>query len=182
MHSYSSVQPTCTPSTIDEYRLASTFERWDKVGAVMDSGRSRDYEGRLPCGRLWWLNQFFFDPCHLLVPIPFPMPLWTLEKHSEFSTPAPVTPLRSRWYIEREGRGRCRCVGTTRMPVSFVSLICSHLYYVYSFGQVICLLYVTKLSILVRRITASDEATCSPLNLPQISKFIEKERKKKLQD
>lgn len=120
----------------------------------------------------------FFDPCHLLVPIPFPMPLWTLEKHSEFSTPAPVTPLRSRWYIEREGRGRCRCVGTTRMPVSFVSLICSHLYYVYSFGQVICLLYVTKLSILVRRITASDEATCSPLNLPQISKFIEKERKK----
>ena len=33
--------------------------RWDKVGIVMGLGKSRDYEVRLPSGRVWWRNRRF---------------------------------------------------------------------------------------------------------------------------
>ena len=39
--------------------------RWDKVGVVMGIGRSRDYQVRLPSGRVWWRNRRFLRPVEL---------------------------------------------------------------------------------------------------------------------
>ncbi|XP_076060199.1 uncharacterized protein LOC143036563, partial [Oratosquilla oratoria] len=39
-----------------------TSLRWDKVGVIMGRGRSRDYELRLPSGRLWWRNRRHLRP------------------------------------------------------------------------------------------------------------------------
>ncbi|XP_076036799.1 uncharacterized protein LOC143022463 [Oratosquilla oratoria] len=39
-----------------------TTKRWDKVGTIMDVGRSRDYLIRLPSGRTWWRNRRFLRP------------------------------------------------------------------------------------------------------------------------
>lgn len=36
--------------------------RWDKVGVVMGCGRSRNYEIRLPSGRVWWRNRRHLRP------------------------------------------------------------------------------------------------------------------------
>ncbi|XP_068216422.1 uncharacterized protein [Palaemon carinicauda] len=36
--------------------------RWEKVGVVMGFGKSRDYEVRLPSGRVWWRNRRFLRP------------------------------------------------------------------------------------------------------------------------
>lgn len=37
-------------------------KRWDKLGTVMGVGKSRDYQIRLPSGRVWWRNRRFLRP------------------------------------------------------------------------------------------------------------------------
>lgn len=79
--------------------------RWDKVGVVMGCGRSRDYEIRLPSGRVWWRNRRFLRP----VPPPgddslphIPVdPCLDLEKQSTFSNP-PADPRRSLRLLEKK--------------------------------------------------------------------------------
>ncbi|XP_076032421.1 uncharacterized protein LOC143020148 [Oratosquilla oratoria] len=39
-----------------------TSLRWDKVGVIMGRGRSREYELRLPSGRIWWRNRRHLRP------------------------------------------------------------------------------------------------------------------------
>ena len=39
-----------------------TTRRWDKVGTVMGVGRTRDYQLRMPSGRIWWRNRRFLRP------------------------------------------------------------------------------------------------------------------------
>ncbi|XP_068235531.1 uncharacterized protein [Palaemon carinicauda] len=48
-----------------------TSHRWEKVGGIMGFGKSRDYEVRLPSGRVWWRNRRFLRP----VPTPGVDPL-----------------------------------------------------------------------------------------------------------
>ena len=43
-----------------------TSRRWDKVGIVMGRNRTRQYEVRLPSGRVWWRNRRHLRP----VPMP----------------------------------------------------------------------------------------------------------------
>jgi len=79
--------------------------RWDKVGVVMGCGRSRDYEIRLPSGRVWWRNRRFLRP----VPPPgddslphIPVdPCLDLEKQSTFGNP-PAYPGRSQRLLDKE--------------------------------------------------------------------------------
>lgn len=40
----------------------TTSLRWDKVGVVMGHGRSRQYQVRLPSGRVWWRNRRHLRP------------------------------------------------------------------------------------------------------------------------
>ncbi|XP_037782055.1 uncharacterized protein LOC119578559 [Penaeus monodon] len=37
-------------------------KRWDKLDTVMGIGKSRDYQIRLPSGRVWWRNRRFLRP------------------------------------------------------------------------------------------------------------------------
>ncbi|XP_063585812.1 uncharacterized protein LOC134763185 [Penaeus indicus] len=47
----------------DHVRIQNTdTHRWDKVGVIMGCGRNRDYEVRLPSGRVWWRNRRFLRP------------------------------------------------------------------------------------------------------------------------
>ncbi|XP_068220014.1 uncharacterized protein [Palaemon carinicauda] len=48
-----------------------TSNRWEKFGVIMGFGKSRDYEVRLPSGRVWWRNRRFLRP----VPTPGVDPL-----------------------------------------------------------------------------------------------------------
>ena len=62
--------------------------RWDKVGIVMGRGRTRDYEVRLPSGRVWWRNRRFLRA----IPDPSvdPLPHIPVVPCSD-GTPGPVT-------------------------------------------------------------------------------------------
>ena len=40
----------------------ATTQRWDKVGVIMGTGRTRNYTVRLPSGRVWWRNRRFLRP------------------------------------------------------------------------------------------------------------------------
>ena len=76
-----------------------TSHRWDKVGVVMGRGRSRDYELRLPSGRVWWRNRRFLRPvpppsANVISPPQSPVaPCSDLEK--SLVTSPPVLPRRS---------------------------------------------------------------------------------------
>ncbi|KAG0725676.1 Gag-Pro-Pol polyprotein [Chionoecetes opilio] len=82
-----------------------TSHRWDKVGVVMGCGTTRDFEVRLPSGRVWWRNHRFLRP----VPTPsddtlphIPVSPCSDEKiKSPFIHP-PVTPRRSQRLKEKE--------------------------------------------------------------------------------
>lgn len=50
-----------------------TSHHWDKVSVTMGTGSSRDYEVRLPSGRVWWRNLRFL--CEVPTPNPSPSPL-----------------------------------------------------------------------------------------------------------
>jgi len=71
--------------------------RWDKVGVVMGCGRSRQYEVRLPSGRVWWRNRRHLRP----VPVPkcepsFLSPVSPCQDQETGSLHVPpVTPRRS---------------------------------------------------------------------------------------
>ncbi|XP_064100673.1 uncharacterized protein LOC135211285 [Macrobrachium nipponense] len=87
-----------------------TSHRWDKVGTVMGHGRSRDYQIRLPSGRVWWRNRRFLrlvpptnsDP---FLPVPV-APSQDLERESLVSIP-PVNPRRSQRLMEKESAREC---------------------------------------------------------------------------
>ncbi|KAG0725211.1 Transposon Tf2-6 polyprotein [Chionoecetes opilio] len=82
-----------------------TSHRWDKVGVVMGCGTTRDFEVRLPSGRVWWRNRRFLRP----VPTPsndtlphIPVsPCSDKKIKSPFIHP-PVTPRRSQRLKEKE--------------------------------------------------------------------------------
>ncbi|XP_063588626.1 uncharacterized protein LOC134765771 [Penaeus indicus] len=58
-HAQSTSQVECRRSC----RIQNTdTHRWDKVGVIMGCGRNRDYEVRLPSGRVWWRNRRFLRP------------------------------------------------------------------------------------------------------------------------
>ena len=71
--------------------------RWDKVGVVMGCGRSRQYEVRLPSGRVWWRNRRHLRP----LPVPncepsFLSPVSPCQDQETGSLHVPpVTPRRS---------------------------------------------------------------------------------------
>lgn len=65
-----------------------TSLRWDKVGVVMGLGRSRDYQVRLPSGRVWWRNRRFLRP----VTMPSAGPATSVESHT---LPSDEVPRRS---------------------------------------------------------------------------------------
>ena len=83
----------------------ATSHRWDKVGVIMGIGRSRDYEIRLPSGRVWWRNRRFLRPVYHVSDDPPPLfpvsPCSDLEKQSLVFTP-PVVPRQSKRLIEKE--------------------------------------------------------------------------------
>nr|XP_027212148.1 uncharacterized protein K02A2.6-like [Penaeus vannamei] len=54
--------------------------RWDKVGVVMGCGRSRQYEVRLPSGRVWWRNRRHLRPVPVPSVNPHSCPLCPLAK------------------------------------------------------------------------------------------------------
>lgn len=64
-----------------------TSHRWDKVGVVMGLGRSRDYELRLPSGRVWWRNRRHLRP----IPPPSDDPLPHIPVAPCLGTEQPVT-------------------------------------------------------------------------------------------
>ena len=80
---YDSHARPLTQLTIGQYvRIQDpTSHRWDKVGIVMGCGRHRDYEVRLPSGRVWWRN------CRYLRPVPLPS-----------GDPLPLIPVVPCWY------------------------------------------------------------------------------------
>ncbi|XP_045105471.1 uncharacterized protein K02A2.6-like [Portunus trituberculatus] len=76
--------------------------RWDKVDVVM--GRSREYDVRLPSGRVWRRN------CRHLHPVPphdddplyhIPVVLWSDEKSPSAFLAPPVAPRRSQWLMKK---------------------------------------------------------------------------------
>ncbi|KAK4303511.1 hypothetical protein Pmani_024480 [Petrolisthes manimaculis] len=75
-----------------------TSLRWDKVGVVMSCGRSRDYEVRLPSGRVYWRNRRFLRPINPpgVDPLPhIPEPPVSCTDPVTESVIAPTTPRRS---------------------------------------------------------------------------------------
>ncbi|KAK4288131.1 hypothetical protein Pmani_038826 [Petrolisthes manimaculis] len=75
-----------------------TSLRWDKVGVVMSCGRSRDYEVRLPSGRVYWRNRRFLRPINPpgVDPLPhIPEPPVSCTDPVTESFIAPTTPRRS---------------------------------------------------------------------------------------
>ena len=74
-----------------------TSHRWDKIGTVMGQGRTRNYEVRLPSGRVWWRNHRFLRP--VLSPSCDPLPHVLVASCSDVersnSVDPPVTPHRS---------------------------------------------------------------------------------------
>ena len=83
--------------------------RWDKVGVVMGSGKSRDYEIRLPSGRVWWRNRRFLRP---VIPAsvepspPFPVAPCSDQEKSLVNDP-PIIPRRSQRLLENESARKC---------------------------------------------------------------------------
>ena len=71
---------------------------WDKVGIVMGIGRSRDYQVRLPSGRVWWRNRRFLRP----VTPPLSDPLTPGEPCAPTSVPAPRRSERLRLQQQRQ--------------------------------------------------------------------------------
>ncbi|XP_068213280.1 uncharacterized protein [Palaemon carinicauda] len=87
-----------------------TSHRWDKVGIVMGHGKSRDYQIRLPSGRVWWRNRRFLRPVPPTISDPFlPVPVAPcpdLDRESLVTIP-PVNPSRSQRLIEKESAREC---------------------------------------------------------------------------
>ena len=73
------------------YIQDTTTRRWDKVGVVMGIGRTRDYNIRLPSGRVWWRNGQLLRPApppgEAPVGPPVPPPLQTRPRRDR-SEPA----------------------------------------------------------------------------------------------
>ncbi|XP_068225983.1 uncharacterized protein [Palaemon carinicauda] len=82
-----------------------TSHRWDKVGIVMGHGKSRDYQIRLPSGRVWWRHRRFLRPVPPTISdpsLPVPVaPCQDLERESLVTIP-PVNPRRSQRLIEKD--------------------------------------------------------------------------------
>lgn len=81
-----------------------TSLRWDKVGVVMGRIRNRDYEVRLPSGRVWRRNRRFLRPVppHGDDPTPhIPVVPCSDEKNTSSSVTPPVTPRRSQRLREK---------------------------------------------------------------------------------
>lgn len=75
-----------------------TSKRWDRVGVVMSVGKSRDYELRLPSGRVYWRNRRFLRPVPESVDLPHsPVPVAPrIDQEKRFLTDdPPFTPRRS---------------------------------------------------------------------------------------
>ena len=71
--------------------------RWNKVGVVMSCGRSRDYEVRLPSGRVWWRNRRFLRPVpfHGVGPLPHIPVVPCSDTEKSLASSPPVVPRRS---------------------------------------------------------------------------------------
>ena len=73
---------------------------WDKVGIVVGRGKSRDYEVRLPSGRVYWRNRRFLRPVipHSVDPLPNPsvpvVPSCMDPERESFTSP--MSPRRSK--------------------------------------------------------------------------------------
>ncbi|XP_045120347.1 uncharacterized protein LOC123509838 [Portunus trituberculatus] len=94
--------------------------RWDKVGVVMGCSRNREYDVRLPSGRVWRRNRRLLRPVPLHGDDPphhIPVVPWSDEKSPSALLAPPSCPtsfpaahgkeFRSRQCYEREGGGRC---------------------------------------------------------------------------
>lgn len=81
-----------------------TSQRWDKVGVIMGCGRTRDYEVRLPSGRVWWRNRRFLRPVPSCVdPLPqVPVVPCSGEKITPSVHSSPVVPRRSQRLKEKQ--------------------------------------------------------------------------------
>lgn len=74
-----------------------TSLRWDKVGVVMSRGRSRDYEVRLPSGRVYWRNRRFLRPINHPGKDPLPhIPVAPCTDPETVSSAPPPAPRRSK--------------------------------------------------------------------------------------
>lgn len=82
-----------------------TSHRWDKVGVVMGRSRTREYQIRLPSGRVWWRNRRHLRP----VPSPsddssphIPVVPCSDEKSRSSVSDPPTDPRRSPRLAEKE--------------------------------------------------------------------------------